>query len=170
MRLRLVGAMVGALACVLLNGCGVTGSEVASTVTTSPGTNAGGPVSIATDHAHYAPNAVIYVTVTNHTSASIYAYDTQASCSILSLEVRQSDGSFAGASVARCPLGRPARPVTIASGGVYSASIQAGFPGLINTTFPAGTYRLALTYGPSAAATLRGKGTTIYSATFTVAD
>lgn len=166
-RQHIIGALLGALSLVLLlNGCG-TGNGWAAI--SSPGTDTGGAVRIATDHASYAANAVIHVTVSNRTTAPIYAYDTQASCSILSLAMRQPDGSFAGTNVTRCPLGRPALPVAIAPGGAYTSAIQAGYPGLALHAFPPGIYRLALIYGPSAAAVRQGNGTTLYSATLTIA-
>jgi hypothetical protein len=135
----------------------------------NPGTLTSGPVSIATDHTTYTPGQGIQVTVKNQLGKAIYALDTRASCSILSLQ-QQVNGAWQGANVARCPLGRIARQVMIGNGQTYTATIQPGEPGVKNAAFPGGTYRLVLAYATSAGepASL-SLLTTIYSATLTVA-
>lgn len=108
----------------------------------------GGSVRITTDRASYAPNDTIGVTVHNTLSTPIYAMDTLASCSILSLQF-QGNGGWQPSQVAQCPQKRPARLVQIDAGGTYTASITAGYPGLKQLPFPAGNYRLVLTYSTS---------------------
>jgi ABC-type thiamine transport system substrate-binding protein len=48
--------------------------------------------------------------------------------------------------------------------------IQAGFPGISQASFPIGTYRLVLSYSTSATSLSQQNTTTIYSATFSVAN
>jgi hypothetical protein len=74
--------------------------------------------------------------------------DTQASCSILSLQ-HQASGAWQPSQVAQCPQKRPARPVKIEAGGTYTATITAGYPGMARLSFPTGSYRLVLTYTTS---------------------
>src|SRR5947209_798374 len=148
----------------LLAACGeATGAHSANA---SPTTQTSGPVSIATDHSVYRPTDHMQVTVLNKLSTPIYALDTRASCSILSLEV-QVNGTWQASPVARCPLGRPAMIVKIDAGKAYTTTIQAGFAGMRNTAFPAGIYRLVLNYSTTASTTaILSNPTTVYSTTF----
>lgn len=133
----------------LLVGCAAmsnTNNTASGTATTSPG-----PVAISTDHTTYTPNDTIAVTVQNTLSTPIYAMDTQSSCSILSLQYQVS-GAWQPSQVAHCPLGRSARPVKIDAGGTYTANITAGYPGLSQSAFPTGSYRLVLLYTTSPSA------------------
>jgi hypothetical protein len=137
----------------LLAGCAVgSGPPVLSTPTpnTSPGTHTTGPVSIATDHSIYAPTDAIQVAVTNGLSVPIYALDEAASCSILVLQVQQLTGEWQTAQGASCPLGRTPVVVAVAPHAIYTATIQAGYPGLTQATFIPGIYRLILSYSTSA--------------------
>ncbi len=134
------------------------------------GTSTGGPVSISTNRTTYAPTDSIEVSITNHMQMSIFAYDTRASCTILGLQV-QANGVWQDTQVARCSLGRPAMRVEIAANKTYTATIKAGSQGVTQADFPAGTYRLVLTYSTSATGLSQQtnqNGTTIYSATFNV--
>ncbi len=137
--------------------------------TTSTGTSSGGPVTISTDHTTYQPSNAIVVSVANHLPMSIFAYDTRASCSILGLQT-QTNNAWRDTSVARCSLGRPAILVEIPAGKVYTATITAGSPPINQTTFPAGNYRLVLTYSTSATQGPQSNAntTTLYSAIFMV--
>jgi hypothetical protein len=105
-------------------------------------------VNITTDRATYAPDGAIVVSIRNTLSTPIYAMDTQASCSILSLQY-QAGGAWQQSQVAQCPQKRPARMVKIDAGGTYTASITAGYPGLRQLPFPTGSYRLMLIYSTS---------------------
>ena len=150
----------------LLTSCG-EGSGSQST-NTSPGTQTSGPVSIATDHSIYGPTDHIQVTVLNTLSTAIYAFDTQASCSILGLEV-QVNGTWQASSVARCSLGRPAMIVKIDPGKAYTTTIQADTSLTKDAVIPPGTYRLVLNYSTiDSAASLLSNPTTIFSAPFSV--
>lgn len=108
----------------------------------------GGAIRVTTNRAEYAPNDAIAVTVRNTLSTAIYAMDTQASCSILSLHALVN-GVWQPGQVAPCPQKRPARPVKIDAGATYTATITAGYPGVQSLSFPAGSYRLVLTYTTS---------------------
>lgn len=166
-----VCACACACACSLLAaGCGVT-TTMSNLPNTSPTTITSGPVTIATDHETYGPNDTIHVTLVNHLTTDIMAFDTRASCSIFSLQV-QRNGAWQVASVAPCALGRIARLVTIPTGGTYTADILAGAKGSRAAPFPNGQYRLVLAYYVAGSATPSPAGSgaaTIYSATLTVA-
>lgn len=147
-----------------LCGCGSTSGN------SNSGPSTGGPVSISTNRTTYAPTDSIEVSVTNHMQTSIFAYDTRASCTILGLQV-QANGTWRDTQVARCSLGRRAMRMEIAANKIYTATIKAGFQSIYQTAFPAGTYRLVLTYFTSATSLAQQPNqntTTIYSAPFTV--
>jgi hypothetical protein len=132
----------------------------------SPGTTSGGPVSIATNHSTYQSSDHIQVTVTNGLTTPIYALDTKASCSILTLQT-QNNGTWVLSNAAPCPLGRRPAQVKINPGQKYTVTISAGVPGSTQGTFPAGTYRLVLIYSTSATNTsASGSMSTTYSQTF----
>jgi hypothetical protein len=167
----------------LLASCGTTSTTIGGSVNppskatnpaTPPISTPAGTVSaangagivISLDHAVYAPNASIHVSVKNGLATAIYGLDTQAGCSILGLQM-QSNGTWQGSNAAACPLRRVAAPVRIASGATYTTVIHAGAiqPG----TFPVGVYRFTLAYSTSPNAVPSIDGTTIaYSPTFQV--
>jgi hypothetical protein len=167
-----------AIAMVACGSTATAGSGGGATPNTSPPTKSAGPIVIGTDHTRYAPTDLIQVTLTNGLATALYAYDHQASCSIFAIERQQAsvwqplDSSLAG-----CPLGRPTMMVKIAAGATYHATIRAGYLRQGDRSFPAGQYRLALSYSntPPAVdpgAPPAGESTparnVIYSATFTV--
>lgn len=180
-------ALLGVTCCLLLAACGrgsasvPSGAAADATSTTlasstePPATPAGTTVVITTDHARYTPTATVTATVTNHLATSVFANDSQASCSIFGLEIRTGSG-WQPALVAHCPLGRLARAVEIKAGASLSAKITAGYPGLTADQFPPGTYRLSLAYSTQSASStseLPGAGgplTIIYSPTWTVSS
>lgn len=138
------------IALLLLTACepGTPGSASpggSSSTNTSPSTQTTGPIVITTDHSVYKSTEFVRVTIHNTLSMTIYARDTKASCSILDLQV-STNGNWQPASVARCGLSRPSQEVSIAPAGTYSTTIQANVAGLDNAVFPAGTYRLLLSY------------------------
>ncbi len=147
----------------LLVGC-------ASTASTNPTPTSSQSVVISTDRTTYAPGDAIVVTVHNALSTPIYALDTQASCSILSLQY-QVGGAWQASQVAQCPQKRPARPVKIDAGATYTATITAGYPGLKQLSFPVGSYRLVLHYTTSPdMPSIEEHGTTVTSATIQVQE
>lgn len=148
---------------VMLSGCGSTSSSG------NAGTSTSGLVSIHTDHSKYLSTDSIKVSIMNNLQTSIFAYDTRASCTILDLQV-QVNGVWQATNIARCPLGRPAMRVEVPAGKTYSATIQAGYLGISQASFPVGAYRLVLGYSTSATSLPQQNTTTIYSATFSVAS
>jgi hypothetical protein len=137
-------------------------------------TTAGTTVVIATDHSVYAPDGTVQVSVTNHLSESIFGHDTQASCSILGLQIQQG-ADWQTSPVARCPQRCLAKSVEITPGATYTATITAGYSGLSSAVFPTGTYRLVLSYSTRAVSPVAnevpgvaGPMTTIYSADWSV--
>lgn len=171
MRYRRGGGFLALAVLVWLAGCGGSSGNAgpaASPANTSAPTSAGEGVRIATDHSTYRPNETIEAAVANGLGRGIYALDTRASCSILGLE-RQVNGVWVPVQSAECPLGRVALVVEIEPGATYRTSITAGYPGLRAANFPAGVYRLTLSYsqdrfGPGET----GAVVTIYSASFAV--
>ncbi len=152
----------------LLTACGNASGADSSNTNTSSGTQTSGPVSIATNHSVYGPTDPIQVTVLNKLSTPIYALDTQASCSILGLEV-QVNAAWQASSVARCPLGRPAMVVKLAVGKADTITIQAGSPLMKKATFPSGTYRLLLNYSTTdSGSSILSNSTSVYSMPFAV--
>jgi hypothetical protein len=113
----------------------------------TPVANAG-PVRIITDRGAYHPSDTIHVIVFNTLAYPIFAWDSEASCSILVLQFMH-DGQWVPSTVALCALGRSAMPVRLDAGGQYSAAIRAD-SGLQPAVFPVGTYRLLLSYGTQA--------------------
>lgn len=185
MSTRLAKLALGMICLLLIAGCGqVTGTggdgsagaANATTTTTPQGsamTTAGTTVVITTDHSVYTPDGTVQVSVTNHLSESIFAQDTQASCSILGLQIQQG-AEWKPSSASRCPLGRMAKSVEIAPGATYTAAITAG-DGVTAATFPTGTYRLVLSYSKRGGSPIAnelpgvvGPMTTIYSAEWSV--
>ena len=137
-------------------------------------TTAGTTVVITTDHSVHAPDRTVQVSVTNHLSESIFARDTQASCSILGLQIQQG-ADWQTSPVARCPQRRLAKSVEITPGATYTATITAGYSGLSSAVFSTGTYRLVLSYSTRAVSPVAnevrgvaGPMTTVYSAEWLV--
>jgi hypothetical protein len=162
-----------------LVGCGLTTSASSGATTqpasslpvnTSPGTTTSGPVVIATDHSVYAPTDVMHITITNHLTSTIYAYDHQASCSIVRLEVQQGSAWQAVPStIAGCPIERPTIAVAITPGTEYQADVRAGYERQGDQSFSQGTYRVAFAYsdGPLQDAVV-APNMIIYSSSLTV--
>jgi subtilase family serine protease len=125
------------------------------------------PVVVSTDQSSYPTDATIQVTVKNSLNAAIYAFDSQASCSVLQLQI-QNGSSWQSVPVARCSLGRPTQIISIDADSTYTATIQASsIPGH-EVLFPTGTYRLILNYATSQSSLAAGTTTQVISLTFTV--
>jgi hypothetical protein len=139
----LLGAALPLALALALTGCG---GQAEAGVNTSGPTLTTGPVTIATDHSAYANNDLMKITIVNHLSAPIYAYDTKASCSILSLQIQKS-GQWQASDGLHCPLGRIALPVKIAAGATYTVTIGSTVMNIGSARPLAdGNYRLALEY------------------------
>lgn len=166
------------LVAALFAGCGaLTSPNGSSPPAPTPTGNATGATSsgtsivIATDHAAYAPTDSIRITITNHLSSAIWAYDQQASCTIVNLQ-QQVNGVWQNVTgnVAGCPLGSLTIPVAIQPGATYQGGVRAGYLRQGDAGFALGTYRLVLDYYTSRPVLASGTpGTAVYSASLTVA-
>lgn len=168
MRTRVFQGALGIVLAMLLAGCGASaaGSTCQNAASTAPTINQG-LVTIATDHGAYAASAGIAVTVTNKTSTTIYAFDHQAGCTVLALQ-QQVKGEWVAANqhIAGCGIESVSALVALAPNQPYTATIHAGPMGPV--AWPAGTYRLALTYFTSQADATQGHGTIVYSQSLTM--
>lgn len=167
MRTRyLLGALSPALL-LLFAGCGATVAATSNCpgVANSAPTINQGLVTIATDHADYATSAQVVATITNKTGQPIYTYNHKTSCTVLALE-QQVNGEWVAPSkmLAGCAQGTPTGLVELAPNTPLTATLNAGY--LRTVPWPAGTYRLALTYYTSRTDIAQG-GVTIYSQSFT---
>jgi hypothetical protein len=173
----------------VLAGCGVTPTSTGGAATngtnsganTTSGTSTTGPIVISTDHSAYAPTDAIHVTIANHLGTAIYAYNHQASCSIVGLEMQTSSGWQDVATmqkpIAGCAQKSVTQMVTVAAGATYDADIVAGYLRQGDADFAAGSYRLRLAYLSTPLAMQPGAPPApeatpgyqmLYSATFTV--
>src|SRR5262249_33848397 len=136
------------LSALLIVACGnlTSGGTGATAEKTSAPTQTNGSVTIATDHSVYNGLDTMKVTITNHLPTMIYAYDTQATCSMLSLEVQQN-GQWVASNALRCPLGRVALAVKIKPSASYTANVGARAMSLdTGVALTSETYRLVLRY------------------------
>src|SRR5581483_5644842 len=159
MRLRIASAFGGTLlaAALLMTGCGASAVDTTtdgngdgsptSTVTIPVGTPGKGAtpvtnVTITTDRGNYAPTDAIQASASNRSGKTIFVSDGKASCTIFELQVKTGAG-WQAASVAPCTrASQNNHPIQMAAGSTHSATITARD----GTTFPAGTYRLALSF------------------------
>ena len=160
----------------------VTPVATPGSANTTPGTSTSGPIVIATNHASYAVSDTMQVTLTNSSATVIGAYNHQASCSIFALET-QVNGAWQSVTkvqpaLTACTQGQVTTMITVNSGGVYHANIQAGATGKTSGAFPPGQYRIRLTYTTTPSASQASNPvatdgnpafTSLYSATLTVA-
>src|SRR5262245_57628286 len=105
-RLLLPIVLLVLAACGVSATAGAGGSCAPLHLDASPGTQSAGPVSIATDHATYSRRPEVHVTVTNTHSASIFAPNHLANCSILDLQ-QLTNGKWQQPKeqLTRCALG-----------------------------------------------------------------
>lgn len=130
-------------------GASNTTPTAASTSATTPG---GTPVSsvpptsavvLSTDHTSYTSSSTINVTLINHRATSIFAFDHQTSCTILTLQ-RQTANSWA--TTGGCAMGRMTQRVEIKAGATMQIALAPGAGQIHTTPWPAGTYRVILNY------------------------
>lgn len=170
MRTRFFMGALGLALAALLAGCGVTAaSNGCQTLANSAPTINQGVVTIATDHGAYATSNDIVATVTNNTGQPIFTYDHKASCTVLAIQ-QQVNGAWVAPSktIAGCAEERPTGLVELVPGKAYTVTIHAGY--LRSAPWPAGTYRLVLTYFTSRANVEQVGGTTVYSQPLTMMD
>ncbi len=126
--LAIPALLVAALVVLLASGLLVVGVGPMR-INTSTAAITTGPVSVVTNHSRYLAIDSSDVTVTNHLSTPIYAWDARAFCSILTLEVLQrgawmpSDPAVCGCpwpcAAVHCLIVRAPRLVTINPGASY---------------------------------------------------
>jgi len=161
--LRRVGWIVPIVLVLTLAACGVTTAgeqqpggttsgtptaTAASTASSGGGTPVSsvpptGAVTLTTDQASYTTSSTILVTLTNHRSTSIFAFDHQTSCTILTLQRQTASGWQA---VGGCAQGRMTVQVEIKAGANMKITIAPTAGQIHPTPWPAGTYRVALNY------------------------
>ena len=176
---RSAAMALGLLACLLLAACGVTtapglgGQSSAKTTPAPTGTPATpssdtqlptGSVVLTVASAKYTRSSTIIVTLTNRGSGSIFAYDHQTSCTILSLQ-RQTSGG--GQTVGACALGILTRQIEIRAGETMKIALAPGAGTIRAAPWPAGTYHAVLRYTLRAQAT--SPAATVTTGDFTVA-
>ena len=156
-----VGWIVPVAMVLTLAACGVTttgeqpggASGSSSTATAaSTATPGGTPVSsvpptdaitLTTDHGSYTTSATIIVTLINHRSTSIFTFDHQTSCTILTLQRQTASGWQA---VGGCAQGRMTVQVEIHAGANMKITLAPTAGQIHPTPWPAGTYRAVLNY------------------------
>ena len=149
------------LSLLTLAACGVTttngqlGGAVSGTptaTTTSATTPGGTPVSsvpptdavtLTTDRTSYTTSATIIVTLSNHRSTSVFAFDHQTSCTILTLQRQTASGWQA---VGGCSLGRMTQQIEVKAGETMKITIAPDAGQIHPMPWPAGTYRAVLNY------------------------
>ena len=177
-RLMWVSTFVAALAVTLvLAACGTTptNGNAAGNAATSTATTGGKPVSsvppttpptnsvtLTIDHAAYTPSSSIVVTLVNHRSTSIFSFDHQTSCTILTLQRQTANG---WENVGNCAMGRLTRQIEIAAGDKMQVTLAPGAGQLKPTPWPAGTCRVILHY---ALAGQDAASNSVTTATFTI--
>lgn len=134
----------------------------------SPGTDSGGPVSIATNHTDYRTTERVQVTVTNHRSGPIYTLEDGDPCSVLFLQeqIRPAQWGRTSTYAYYDGCGNPADPGYCVGGPGQAPSVtipstiieiapgasrqETLYPPVSSTFFPdplpPGLYRLAFAY------------------------
>lgn len=162
--LKRVGRIVPVALVLTLAACGVTttsgqqpggttsGTPTTTATTASTATPGGKPVSsvpptgaitLTTDHGSYTASATIIVTLINHRSTSIFTFDHQTSCTILTLQRQTASG---WQTVGGCSLGRMTAQVEIHAGATMKITIAPTAGQIHPTPWPVGTYRAVLNY------------------------
>ena len=102
-------------------------------------------VTLTVEKSHYTTGETINITIANGLTTSIYAYDHQSGCTILSLELQNADGSWQNQHA--CREGLVTRAVTMVAGKTQVISL-APTAGMINgeANWTKGVYRLVLNY------------------------
>jgi hypothetical protein len=143
-------------------GTGTAVPTVGTTPTGSPPT-AGG-VTLALNKSSYLPGDMIEVTIKNELKMTIFAADHRSDCTMVQLE-RLNNGIWQ--PMAPCRLEIATRIVPLAPNSslpqMLTPVVGKGAP----SAWPAGTYRIAFTYGKESGNT-PGPQTVVYSATFSV--
>jgi hypothetical protein len=175
MRNTLKAALLAATLCISIAtvaGCGgstassnqggntVSGQSGSPTATSS----SHAPVTLTPDKQRYAPGDPIFVTIHNGMSRTIWAPDHQTNCTVVLVE-RLENGAWSGEQ--NCALMRASRMVPLAAQTTIVQTLGAS-PGFLAdpSGWPAGTYRLTLSY--AASDTTITQTSVVHSAEFTV--
>ena len=173
LRRRSLGLLLLLALCALtlvLAACGVPANGIASGSPTA--TQGGTPVSsvpptsavtLVNDRSSYTPSSAITVMLTNHRATSIFTFDHQTSCTILTLE-RQTTGGWE--TTGGCAMGRPTQRVEIKAGETVKILLAPDAGQIHAAPWPAGTYRVVLRYTLQTGDT--ATGTTAASPTFSI--
>lgn len=125
-------------------GGGTNGTPTATSggtpMSSVPPTNA---IGLSSDKSSYMPSSTINVTLINRRSTSVFAFDHQTACTILTLQ-RQTTGGWQ--SVGGCALGRATQLVEIKAGATMQIALAPGAGQLKPSPWPAGTYRVVFAY------------------------
>ncbi|HEX5547338.1 MAG TPA: hypothetical protein VFX24_08010 [Ktedonobacterales bacterium] len=159
--LKRVGRIVPVALVLMLAACGVTttGEQPGGTTGNTPAataastaTSGGTPVSsvpptnaitLTTDHASYTTSATIIVTLINGRSTSIFTFDHQTSCTILTLQRQTASG---WQPVGGCAQGRMTVQVEVKAGANMKITLSPSAGQIHPAPWPAGTYRAVLNY------------------------
>lgn len=124
-----------------------------------------GPVAVAVDKPHYAPDETIVASIHNGLSMPIFARDERSGCTLVNLE-RWVSTSWQ--IQAPCVNMQPApHVVRLAPDAVLAQQLAPILSDASNGPWPKGTYRIAFAYVTGANQPL-GQSTVIYSASFTI--
>ncbi len=128
---------------------------------------AAGHVTLTLNKARYAPEDPFLVTIHNGLNHAIWVQDQQSGCTSLTVE-HNIGGEWD--TIGQCVLTRPARTVAIAAGASLSQRIDFAQGMDTGSGWPAGAYRVTLTYavGQQASASATNGGNTTQSAEFSV--
>ena len=121
-------------------------------------------VTLTPDHSSYSASSTITVSVTNHRDTSIFTFDHQTSCTILTLQRQTSSG---WQNVGGCALGRATQRVEIKAGETMTITLAPSAGQIRATPWPTGTCRAALHYVPPGQ-NAGAAGTTVTTATFAI--
>lgn len=160
--LRRAGRIMPVALVLMLAACGVTttseqqpGGAASTTPTTTAASTAtpGGTsvssvpptsaITLTTDRSSYTTSSTIIVTLINGRSTSIYTFDHQTSCTILTLQRQTASGWQA---VGGCAMGRMTMHVEIKAGATMKISLAPSAGQIHPTPWPAGSYRAVLGY------------------------
>lgn len=137
------------------------------TPTASAAHSSSGRVTLTLNKSRYAPEEAFFVTIHNGLSRSIWVQDQQSGCTSLSVE-HSVGGEWDG--IGQCVMARPARTISIAAGASLSQRIDFAQGMDTGGGWPAGAYRVTLTYAmdQQASASTTNIGNTAQSAEFLV--
>ncbi len=124
-----------------------------------------GQVTITISKDHFGSDEPLTATLHNQGTASIWTTDHHTGCGLLTLEV-SSGGAWQ--SVGQCAQPRPVKVVEIPAGATEPQAIAYSQEMDMGAGWPAGTYRISLTYATSQSQANQPGAARVYSHTFTI--